>query len=145
YRIAVSPVRARCSSSPRPMAPPGSTETARTKDPGSTRSFDVLHLLPQPLDLVLQRYDEVGDPRVIRLGSDCVRLPVHLLDEEREPLAHRVLRGRVEKLEKEFVVRSEPDQLLVDVPSFREERDLLSQTAFVEPDSTGQFRHRGGY
>src|SRR4030095_9662097 len=51
------------------------------------RSFDVLHLLAQPLDLFFDLDDSMGDFGAQCFRPDRVRFPVHLLQKKIQALA----------------------------------------------------------
>src|SRR5690606_20085580 len=106
---AARPAPAPDSSSPPRSAPRSPPETA-----GSARSLHVLDLLAQALDLVLDADDLVLDHGVVRLRADRVRLPVHLLHQEAQPLADRLLAGLAEHLREQLHVRAEAHGLLAD-------------------------------
>src|SRR5262249_38304805 len=103
----------------RPRAPP----------PCRPRSFHVLHLLAQALDLVLHHHHRVGDLDVVGLGADGVGLAVHLLEQEVE-LAPRQL-GAVHQGPELVEVSREPDTLLGAVEAVGHERQLLGDARRV--------------
>src|SRR5690242_10451772 len=69
--------------------PLGAASTTGRAFVGLLMLLDVLQLLAQALDLLLDGDRRARDSGVVRLGPDRVRLPVHLLHEEPEPLPHR--------------------------------------------------------
>src|SRR5512147_1418552 len=86
------------------------------------RSFDVLRLLAELLERRLGRDHGLGDLEVVRLGSDGVHLPVHLLDQEVERAADGAALG--EEPRDLLQMRAESGQLLADVDPLRPDRHL---------------------
>jgi hypothetical protein len=76
----------------------------------SWASFDILNKLPDLLDDRLDRYDSVGDRRVIGLGSNRIGFASDLLGEKIEPsaLGFLLLDGVKELIQ----MAPEPDDLL---------------------------------
>src|SRR6266508_1600576 len=81
--------------------------------PGARSSFDILHLLAQPLDLRLRRHHDRGDLGALRLRADGVHLAVHLLDEEVELAPGRL--GALEQRPRLGEVAPQAGDLLGDV------------------------------
>src|SRR5690606_1761286 len=105
---------------------------ARTGVRSASPSLDVLDLLAQPLDFVLDRDHAVLDCRIVRLGTDRVRLAMHLLDQEAESLPDRLGRVGGHGLAEQREVRPQPDELLADVPALGDERDLARDPVLVD-------------
>ena len=64
---------------------------------------------------------------IIRLRADRVGLPMHLLRQEAEPLADRLLRRGVERLAEQLDVRAQAHDLFADVPALGQEGDLARE------------------
>src|SRR5882724_344930 len=99
-------------------APDGEERISRRKS-----SFDILHLLPHPLDFSLEFYDEVSNPQVLRFGSNRIYLAGHLLQKEIELPSYRlvVVQVRSHLLE----MTRETYDLLGDVAALEQDHDFL--------------------
>jgi hypothetical protein len=86
--------------------------------------FDILDLLPHPLELRLHRDDERRHVISGRLGGDGIRLAIHLLNQEVQFAAARFRRFR-ERLPV-CEVAAEPDDFFRDVRARDEADDFLS-------------------
>src|SRR5690242_10677385 len=116
-------------------APEGAVTTKSSPFTGSRpRSFDVLHLLAHLLDEELELERALGDLQPGGFRGERVRLAVHLLREEVEPLADRARRPGLRHAERALRLldmRAEARQLLVDVGARRKKRDLGADALLV--------------
>ncbi len=85
--------------------------------------LNILYLLPNLLDFGFEIEHESGNLPVVRLGTDRVRLAVHLLDEKVDLFPYRILLAP-EEIPKLRDVTIEPHQLLRDIRLVCENRRL---------------------
>ena len=101
------------------------------RDPSDCESpatlLDVLHLLLDTIDRPLDLHDPPRDLDVEALARDRVRFAEHLLGDEVERATDRLDAVRVDELGELREVTLEPRDLLGDVGSFSEDRDLAKQ------------------
>src|SRR3954447_140172 len=101
--------------------------------PSGWKLLDILDLLADPLDLGFQFYNEAAEHRRARLRAHGVDLAQHLLGEEVELLAGRLLAA--EGLLDLIDVMGQPRQLLGDVALFDHQDDLLRDAVAVDLDA----------
>src|SRR5436189_560536 len=103
--------------------------------PSGWKLLDILYLFADPLDLGFQFYNDGSQHRGARLRAHRVDLAQHLLREEVELLAGRLLAadGLLDLLD----VMGQPRQLLGDVALLHHEHYFLGDAVLVDLDARG--------
>src|SRR5438105_15876100 len=96
---------------------------------GASASFDILDLLPHPLDSTLEIDADARQLDVGRLRAERIGLAIELLAEEIELAADRIVRPAVlERAAGLGDVRGQPVELLAHVGLADQQRDFLGET-----------------
>src|SRR5258706_475221 len=103
--------------------------------PSGWKLLDILYLLADPLDLGLQFYNDGSQHRRARLRAHGVHFAQHLLRDEVELLARRLLAAD-DLLDRVDVV-GQPGQLLGDVPLLHHQDHFLGDAVLVDLDARG--------
>src|SRR6266576_6235158 len=103
--------------------------------PSGWKLLDILHLFAYPLDLGFQFYNDGSQHRGARLGAHGVDLAQHLLREEVELLASRLLAsdGLLDLID----VMRQPGQLLGDVAFLHHQDHFLRDAVLIDFDAGG--------
>src|SRR5262249_35836782 len=110
-----------------------------SRDAPAGALLNVLHLFAHLFELGLRRNDQLGDPQAVRLPAARIDLAVHLLQQEIELAAARLVAVAQDAPMRH--VGPEPRDLFADIRSARRADDLLGDHRLIHRQLLADFPH----